>query len=223
MLLGLTVLTRANDLALLVPIGFLLSGGPGREIGRGMARGVAIMTAVTLLMLVPWTVRNAHAFHQFVPITTEGGYATVGTYNNYAARRTDYPALWIPPLFYAPLIVRTASHSNEAEISDQLNTIAFRYVQEHPAYLLKVAFWNTLRQLNLTGVGFERSDRADLRLLRRAGRDQRLCVLAHRRPGAGGNAHRCRPTRALVILGAARGDLPGHSDVHQRDQIPRPG
>ena len=45
---------------------------------------------------------------------------------------------------------------DEAQISSRLDTVAFDYVKAHPAYPLKVLYWNTLRMLNLTGTGYER-------------------------------------------------------------------
>jgi hypothetical protein len=100
-------------------------------------------------------VRNLIEYHELVPITTETGYATSGTYNAYAQRRHDFPALWLPPLAQVGQVLRQHPGINEAQLSDRLNRMALDYVDAHPAYVLKALWWNTLRLLNLTGTRFE--------------------------------------------------------------------
>jgi 4-amino-4-deoxy-L-arabinose transferase-like glycosyltransferase len=154
-LIGLAALTRGNGILLLIPIAALLWTGRPRLSRRALAAPLAAVAAAAVT-LVPWTVRNADTFHEFVPITTETGYATAGTYNSVSAHLPVYPALWLPPYWLAGEVVQKHPRVNEAQLSDRLNTLALRYVKAHPAYVAKVFWWNTLRLLNLTGTGFER-------------------------------------------------------------------
>lgn len=155
LLIGLASLTRGNGIALAIPLGFLVWSARPR-LTRRAAVAPAVLLAAAVLTLVPWTVRNANAFHAFVPITTETGGAIEGTFNSYAAHRTDFPALWLPPVTDIEGIEARHPHLNEAQLSDRLNTLAFHYVRAHPGYVAKVFWWNTLRLLNLTGAHFER-------------------------------------------------------------------
>src|SRR4051794_35618347 len=73
-LAGAAVLTRANGLILLVPLGFavwaLRPRWSVRALGPPLALGI-----VALLVVSPWTVRNARKFHAFIPVTTQLGSA----------------------------------------------------------------------------------------------------------------------------------------------------
>jgi 4-amino-4-deoxy-L-arabinose transferase-like glycosyltransferase len=154
-LVGLAALTRATELALLLPVVVLVwSRRPWRALRA--VRAPVVVLAATLLTLVPWMVRNLDVMHTFVPITDESGYATLGTYNTYAAHRSDYPALWLPPIQEAAKLIPVARGRNEAQISNRFESLTLDYVSSHPAYPLKVALWSGLRLFNLTGVGFER-------------------------------------------------------------------
>jgi 4-amino-4-deoxy-L-arabinose transferase-like glycosyltransferase len=150
-LVGLAALARATELLLVVPVALLVW-----RRGPGAWRAALAVLVATVVTLVPWTVRNFEVMHTFVPISDESGYALIGTYNSYADRRTDYPALYLPPVQEAAKLALLASHGNEAQVSGRLQREAFDYAEAHPAYPLKVAWWTTLRLLNLTGAGFER-------------------------------------------------------------------
>ncbi len=155
-LIGLLALTRANGIALVIPLAFLVWTQRPRWSWSSL-RPPLVLVATAAVMLIPWTVRNYHAFGELVPITTEGGYATVGEFNDYTARRTDFPAMWTPPILEIAQIADLARHLNEAQLADRLNSMAVDYLTAHPTYLGKVVFWNTARLFGLTGTRFELS------------------------------------------------------------------
>lgn len=154
-LVALAALSRSNGILLLLPICLLVWSERPRLSWRSF-RSPLVVLAVAIVTLVPWTIRNAHAFHTFVPITTESGYAVAGTYNTYAEHRTDYPALWLPPVVEVQQLLAHHPSLDEAQISSRLNRTAIDYVDAHPAYVPKALYWNTLRLLDLTGTGVER-------------------------------------------------------------------
>jgi 4-amino-4-deoxy-L-arabinose transferase-like glycosyltransferase len=154
LLLGLGALTRGNGLALIIPIAALVWIGRPLLSRRALAAPAALALTAALT-LVPWTIRNASTFHEFVPITTETGYATAGTYSSAAAHFSEFPALWIPPWRAARQVLSRHPDLNEAQLSDRMNTLAWDYVTAHPSYVAKVFWWNSLRLLNLTGSHFE--------------------------------------------------------------------
>jgi hypothetical protein len=114
------------------------------------------MIAAFLLGLVPWTVRNYAVFHEFVPRSTEGGYALAGIYNNAVQHAHPYPALWQPAVADFTAVHAAHPHYDEAQYSSALDTVVRRYVVAHPVSILRTTFWSLLRMLNLDGVGLER-------------------------------------------------------------------
>jgi 4-amino-4-deoxy-L-arabinose transferase-like glycosyltransferase len=154
LLVGLASLTRGNGLELLLPIGFLVWSQRPRLTWRAL-RGPLIVVLTTAVTLIPWTVRNEHLLHQFVPIDTQSGYLLAGIYNSYAQHRSEFPALWIYPVEQQAALLAKDPHLNEAQLGSRLQTNAVDYVEAHPASVLKTVYWNALRTLNLPGPRFE--------------------------------------------------------------------
>lgn len=154
-LVGLVALTRGNGVILVVPIAALVWNLRPRWSVRSV-RGPLAVVCATALTLTPWAIRNSVEFHQFVPISTETGYALAGTYNDRANHNHDHPALWTPPNPEIDRLLAKNPRLNEAQIGSRLQREAIDYIGSHPAYPLKVVLWTTLRNFNLTGPGFER-------------------------------------------------------------------
>jgi len=153
-LAGLAALTRGNGIVMLVPLVLLVWGERPWRSWRAARAPVALLAA-TLLTLIPWTIRNAEQFHQFVPISTETGYALAGTYNPVVQHDPKYPALWRFPATELLTDFRLHPHANEAQVSDRLTSQALRYVGNHPGSVLRTAFWSVMRAFNFTGTGVE--------------------------------------------------------------------
>jgi 4-amino-4-deoxy-L-arabinose transferase-like glycosyltransferase len=151
-LIGLASLTRGNGLALLIPAALLV--GYARQ--RWSWRAPVALLAATLVVLIPWTIRNYNQFGQLVAVTTETGYTVAGTYNPLAQGRQDYPALWIPPL--VDIVPYTTRHplENEAQVSGAMLSDGVSYIGDHPVSVARTALWTVLRLFNLSGPGFER-------------------------------------------------------------------
>jgi 4-amino-4-deoxy-L-arabinose transferase-like glycosyltransferase len=154
--LGLAALTRANVLLLAIALGVLVWTDRPRWSRRALRAPLALLAA-TLVTVTPWLIRDAITFHQFVPLTTEGGFALVGEYNKYAAARTDYPAEWIPPILQIGELGPNAKTMNEAQLDTRLTSMALDYMKAHPGYVAKAVLWNAIRMFNLSGTKFELS------------------------------------------------------------------
>jgi 4-amino-4-deoxy-L-arabinose transferase-like glycosyltransferase len=74
-LLGIGAFFRPN--VLLLPVGFALALAPWSGWARPL-RFAAITLSVSLVLLVPWTVRNYEVFHTFVPVRTSLGWTLWG-------------------------------------------------------------------------------------------------------------------------------------------------
>ncbi len=94
-------------------------------------------------------------FHRFVPIATETGYALEGTYNPTMQNYHRFPALWSAPVVAVARFDQLHPSASEAQISDHLQSLAWRYIRHHPASVVKTVYWNTVRMLGLT-PGLER-------------------------------------------------------------------
>jgi 4-amino-4-deoxy-L-arabinose transferase-like glycosyltransferase len=155
-LLGLAELTRSNGFALALPICLLVWSERPRWSWSAV-RAPAVLLVAVVLTLAPWAIRDYHVFHRFVPVTTEAGYGLAGAYNPLVQSRTDYPALWRFPAQDVAHVWAQYPNANEAEVSDHLMHVALDYIEAHPSSVLKTAYWNVLRLLNLTGPGIERA------------------------------------------------------------------
>lgn len=72
-LLGALALTRPEYLAISLPIAVVVFARGGRESWKPCFAQAAIMLLGLVLVVAPWTVRNAVALGRFVPISTGGG------------------------------------------------------------------------------------------------------------------------------------------------------
>jgi 4-amino-4-deoxy-L-arabinose transferase-like glycosyltransferase len=145
-LAGLAILGRANALVLLAPLAFAFwRAGPGRA---------AVLVAVAVLTVAPWTIRNAIVLDAFVPVSTQLGSALAGTYNREAMEDRENPASWrglrrIEE--YRPLF-REVRTTPEPELEKKFRDVSLDFIREHPGYVGTVAFWTTRRMLDLAGL-----------------------------------------------------------------------
>ncbi|MDQ6606340.1 MAG: glycosyltransferase family 39 protein [Actinomycetota bacterium] len=143
---GLAALTRGNGIVVGIGLAFLVWTGRPIWARRSLARPLLLL-AVTAVTIMPWTIRNAIAQHQFVPVTTELGATLTGTYNHVAAKHhyqweaghrfNDYRA------------IRRNKELTEAQRSDQLVSAVFGYIGKHPTAVPATMFWNTVRLFDL--------------------------------------------------------------------------
>lgn len=146
LLCGLAVLTRFNGLVLLLPL--LVGVATAAPATRRTPAAVALC-GITLLVMVPWTVRSSTAFDAFVPLGTQGGYALAGTYNDVARGDAEAKAAWRLPNLIPDLQPIFFDRSNdEREIDAELRERALEHVRDHPLYLARSLALNGWRTLN---------------------------------------------------------------------------
>jgi 4-amino-4-deoxy-L-arabinose transferase-like glycosyltransferase len=152
-LCALAALTRTLGILLLLPCAAVLA----RSALSWRRRLVSIlaMAAAAFVVVVPWTVRNATAFHAFVPISTQDGFTLAGQYNADAGRADDFQGVWRVPLQVASLrtqlapLYRRPGGLNEAQLDDRLRSDGFAYISRHPSELLIASALDALRMLGL--------------------------------------------------------------------------
>jgi 4-amino-4-deoxy-L-arabinose transferase-like glycosyltransferase len=149
LLSGAAILCRENAGFVLVPI-IILVWQQLRDKRAALAR-IGAVVACALIVVTPWTIRNAEQLHTFVPVSDSPGIALAGTYNPTSAR---YDGEWIPGEVvpaYRHFLTSHPKGENEAQYSAHLQNAAESYAIHHPAYVAEVAFWNTVRFLDLRG------------------------------------------------------------------------
>jgi 4-amino-4-deoxy-L-arabinose transferase-like glycosyltransferase len=159
--LGLGMLTREQAFFFLPAVAWLLltAGGRGpRWRDAGAWRAIGATAAAAVLVVIPWTIRNAHELHAFVPVTTSAGFGLAGTYNATSEASTSNPSMWIPP-YNDPTMAQAIldlHDPTEVRMDALLRRLSFDVVQDHPAYPLKVMAWNTVRGFDLDGGDYTR-------------------------------------------------------------------
>ena len=151
-LLGLAILTRPALIVLAPPLLVGLWLAPRRRSGSVFPAVAALAAAV--ILIAPWTIRNAVEMDAFVPFTTQTGYLLAGTYNDSARLDERFPGSHrsanLPELpEYRELLER--SELEEPAFSSLLEERARDYVSEHLGYVPEVIWWNTLRLFELGG------------------------------------------------------------------------
>jgi Dolichyl-phosphate-mannose-protein mannosyltransferase len=147
-LAGLAALTRSTALVVVLP---LLAA---MWAGRGW-RAVGIFAAAAVLVVAPWTIRNAHVLGAFVPVSTETGSTLLGTYNPSARDDPGCTGCWILLSDFPrelPL-ARRLKRLDEVRKDRESRTLAIRFARRHPGYPFQVAWENSLRLLELGGAG----------------------------------------------------------------------
>jgi 4-amino-4-deoxy-L-arabinose transferase-like glycosyltransferase len=151
-LTGLATLSHVNGVVLVPALVIAMWGGPPRLAWRALA-APGLLIAATVLVIAPWTVRNAVALHHFIPVSDETGITLAGTYNPTSAANHRVPYRW---QLYRSIpsdrdLVPETPHLSEPALDARLRERALDYITDHPLVPLAVASHNTLRLLELEG------------------------------------------------------------------------
>lgn len=96
-------------------------------------RGFVITTVVLALMILPWTVRNYLAFHTFVPLNTNAGFAFF--WGNHPVHGTRFIPLLGTEAYYE-LIPKELLSLSEAEMDQALLRQALGFIADEPGRFL---------------------------------------------------------------------------------------
>lgn len=152
-LTGLATLSHENGILLLIPlIPAVWTRRP--RLRPGALAAPALLVAMTALMVLPWTIRNAIVEHHFIPVSDETGITLVGTYNPKSAADPNVPYKW--RIYYGipgeRSLIRESSSMTEPQLGARLEHQALHYISDHPFSPFVVAFHNTLRLFELEGT-----------------------------------------------------------------------
>lgn len=125
-LLGLATLTRSDSLGLVVLLAVPAIWLAGGTLGTRALR-VGIVAATCLVVLAPWTIRNAVEFGRLVPVSTNDGAHLAGANCDAVYSGRDI-GLWN---FYCAAIPVQHFEGDEAERSVVQRDAAIDYVTDH--------------------------------------------------------------------------------------------
>jgi hypothetical protein len=115
----------------------------------GWRRGAA-MTAVALacavVVVVPWTIRNAIVMHGLVPISMQDA-AAYGTFNPQSAADPTFPYAWRDAPTSDAYVFDRSRPISDVALRSKLDSLALNYIKQHPASVLEAFFWNGLSRL----------------------------------------------------------------------------
>jgi hypothetical protein len=143
-LVGLAALTRSNGVLLAIPLVVALAVRP---------RAAVCFAVAAVLVVAPWTIRNAEVLGAFAPVSTESGPTLLGTYNATARDPPGCVGCWIL-LSATPEEQGLARHLrslDEVARDRESRTRAVRFALHHSGYVATVVWENSLRLLELGG------------------------------------------------------------------------
>jgi 4-amino-4-deoxy-L-arabinose transferase-like glycosyltransferase len=147
---GLAALTRQTGLLLVLAVVAGLLMRPGWERRRALAASALAVVAM-VVVVAPWTARNQHQFHRFIPVALQDGVLLAGIYYDTSAHLPGRHAVWIPPQFLAEFrAFYDHPGIDEGDLNTRLSSAGKRYIRRHPAYLVEASVLDTLR---MAGVG----------------------------------------------------------------------
>jgi 4-amino-4-deoxy-L-arabinose transferase-like glycosyltransferase len=165
-LAGLATLTRSNGVILLLPLALAAITGRPR-LRRSALAPAAALVAAAILVVAPWTVRNAVEMDSFIPVALQTGYVLAGQYNDTTRTDPTFPGGWISPQFVRPYAPLFRTSKSEVELDKRLRTGVRHYVGKHSGYVPTAFFWNAVRFFDLDGPRFERVQAGGLNMSRR--------------------------------------------------------
>ena len=150
--MGLAALARTNGIIIAPAIALGIWRSP--RLSWRSVRSVIVLAVTTLVVLVPWCVRDTVVFGGFVPIATQTGFTLAGTYNTISEHNRGSPGAWQVPTM-APYHALLRRHENEAKLDNAFLSDALGFAENHPQYVAKVAYFNLGRLLELQGPATE--------------------------------------------------------------------
>jgi len=154
---GALALTRSN--AFVVVLALAAGVWTVRpRVSAAAIKPVAALLATAVLVVAPWTIRNAVVLHSFIPVSDEQGGTLAGTYNPVSDHDKSAPAYWhlLTQIPQYEAATRQLADGPEPQFQDRLLHLALDYIGDHPLYPAKVAFWNTVRLLDLNALSQSR-------------------------------------------------------------------
>lgn len=152
-LAGLAWLMRSNGAVVLAVIA-VAAWWPRPRLTASSLAAPLVVVATGLLVIAPWTIRNAVVMGHFIPVDSSAGPTLAGTYNRTAVGDPVRPGAWrllsqVPDL--RPLIRTYAG--NDYQFDSHMRAAALDYIAANPTAPFTVGFWGLQRMFFVGGGG----------------------------------------------------------------------
>lgn len=151
---GLAVLCRETAGLVLVTGLLLVWTRVDRARLRRAGLSALALVVPAVVVVVPWTIRNAVTLHAFIPVSDSPGEALAGTYDAHTMAGDQARIGWLPPFLDrhdAETVLALGPHPKEAAVMSAFERDGTRYVLDHPAAVGKAVFWNSVRMFGFAG------------------------------------------------------------------------
>lgn len=150
---GLAWLMRSNGAVVIAVVALAAWPRPVRFTPGAIAPPLAAVL-VALLVVAPWTIRNAVVIGHFIPVDSSAGPTLAGTYNRTSLDDPVRPGAWrlltqVPDL---RRLVKTYAGSDH-EYDGQMRATALDYIAANPTSPLIVGWWGMQRMFFVGGGG----------------------------------------------------------------------
>lgn len=143
LVVGVSLLVRPSGEFLILGtlVAWIVALGWRRGLGLTV---IAVVAAV--LVVAPWTVRNAVVMHGFVPISMQDA-ALYGTFNSQSAHDPIWPYAWRDDPPSVADLFDPRHPLSDVELRSRLIHRGLSYISAHPASVPEAFFWNGLSRL----------------------------------------------------------------------------
>lgn len=142
-LIGVNLLVRPSAFFLLAGVltAWFVAAGLRRTLPVG-----AVAVAVALVVVSPWTIRNAVVLDAFIPLSVQD-LAIAGTFNPTSASDQKNPWAWRTVSARDRDLFTQRPPLPEPVLRSRLKQRAMDYIRSHPSSVPKAFFWNGLSRL----------------------------------------------------------------------------
>jgi 4-amino-4-deoxy-L-arabinose transferase-like glycosyltransferase len=138
-LCALNTLVRGANLSVPVTVALgliFISWRTQRLNSKPLLVPLLVLTAALGVTLVPWTARNYHVFHRWVPVATQDG---IALYASYWPPRANGKLIWgTLPGPEDPVIVAAAQAGDEVAASKYLQQVTLQRLREEPLLFFRL-------------------------------------------------------------------------------------
>jgi len=147
---GLGVLTRQNEVITfgMIFLWCILVGGKRLLSWRITAKLGILITLLTIILILPWSIRNYMVSHEIIPVATGSGTILAGAYNNTVLENSllGRRGMWVPPDMAQPTIVYQSKCCNIWGEQPEQTAYALQWITTHLSTMPKLL---TLHFINI--------------------------------------------------------------------------
>ena len=150
---GLAWLMRSNG-AVVIAVVAVAAWWPAPRLRLAALLPPLAVVLMGLLVIAPWTIRNAVVMGHFIPVDSSAGPTLAGTYNRTALNDSMRPGAWrlLSQVQDLRPLIRTYAGSDYA-FDSHMRAAALDYIAANPGSPFTVGYWGLQRMFFIGGGG----------------------------------------------------------------------